>query len=308
MSKNCESFKVSSDDAGTRLDVFLAENTGRSRALVQKMIEGGDVLVNGQPAKNNHKLKEGYEVVAFIKEDDPEIILPEDIPLKVVYEDDDVIIIDKPRGMVVHPAPGHYSGTVVNALLFREKGKLSDINGEDRPGIVHRIDADTTGLIVCAKNNKAHGSLASQMEAHSVTRRYEAICYNAFNVSEGTVKKRIARGDVDRKKMVISPRGREAVTHYKVLENIGNFAHIECVLETGRTHQIRVHMKSIGHPLLGDKVYTSAKAPFNTDGQMLHAGTLGFIHPSNGEYMEFSSELPGDFQRALKLLRQLKEK
>ena len=161
---------------------------------------------------------------------------------------------------------------------------------------------------MCAKNNKAHESLASQLESHSVTRKYEAICYNAFNVSEGTVKKRIARGDVDRKKMVISPRGREAVTHYRVLENIGNFAYIECVLETGRTHQIRVHMKSIGHPLLGDKLYSSAKAPFNTNGQMLHAGILGFIHPSKGEYMEFACELPHDFQRALKLLRQLKEK
>lgn len=308
MSENGESFKVSSSDAGTRLDVFLAENTGCSRALVQKMIEREEAFVNGKPAKNNYKLKEGDEAVAFIREEEPEEILPENIPLNVVFEDDDVIVIDKPRGMVVHPAPGHYSGTVVNALLFREKGKLSYINGEDRPGIVHRIDADTTGLIVCAKNNKAHSALASQMEAHSVTRKYEAICYNAFNVSEGTVKKRIARGDVDRKKMVISPGGREAVTHYKVLENIGNFAYIECVLETGRTHQIRVHMKSIGHPLLGDKVYSSAKAPFNTDGQMLHAGTLGFVHPAKGEYMEFVSELPEDFQRALKLLRQLKEK
>ena len=308
MSENGESFKVSSSDAGTRLDVFLAENTGCSRALVQKMIEREEAFVNGKPAKNNYKLKEGDEAVAFIREEEPEEILPENIPLNVVFEDDDVIVIDKPRGMVVHPAPGHYSGTVVNALLFREKGKLSDINGEDRPGIVHRIDADTTGLIVCAKNNKAHSALASQMEAHSVTRKYEAICYNAFNVSEVTVKKRIARGDVDRKKMVISPGGREAVTHYKVLENIGNFAYIECVLETGRTHQIRVHMKSIGHPLLGDKVYSSAKAPFNTDGQMLHAGTLGFVHPAKGEYMEFVSELPEDFQRALKLLRQLKEK
>lgn len=305
MSDNGVEFTIANENAGKRLDIFLAEETGLSRAFVQKGIESGRVFVNGKTAKSNLKLKLSDEVLADFKEEETPEILPEDIPLDVVYEDGDVIVINKPRGMVVHPAPGHYSGTVVNALLFRENGKLSDVNGEERPGIVHRIDADTTGLIVCAKNNKAHESLAAQLEAHSTVRQYEAICYNAFTESGGTVNKRIARGDVDRKRMVISPGGREAVTHYKVLENIGNFAYIECVLETGRTHQIRVHMKSIGHPLLGDKVYTTAKAPFNTEGQMLHAGVLGFIHPSSGEYMEFTAELPADFQKALKLLRQL---
>ena len=305
MKDNEESFLISEEDAGKRLDVFLVEQTGASRAFVQRSIEQERALVNGKASKSNHKLRAGDVVSAVLIEDEPQGILPEDIPLDVVYEDDDVIVINKTRGMVVHPAPGHYSGTVVNALLFREKGRLSDLNGKERPGIVHRIDADTTGLIVCAKTNIAHESLAAQLEAHSTVRKYEAICYNAFREEQGTVNKPIARGDVDRKKMVISPKGREAVTHYKVIENMGKFAHIECVLETGRTHQIRVHMKSIGHPLLGDKVYTTAKAPFNTDGQMLHAGVLGFEHPVSGEYLEFRAEPPEDFQKALKLLRQL---
>ena len=305
MKDNEESFLISEEDAGKRLDVFLAEQTEASRAFVQRSIEQERALVNGKDSKSNHKLRAGDEVSVVLIEDVPQEILPEDIPLDVVYEDDDVIVINKTRGMVVHPAPGHYSGTVVNALLFREKGRLSDLNGKERPGIVHRIDADTTGLIVCAKTNIAHESLAAQLEAHSTVRKYEAICYNAFREEQGTVNKPIARGDVDRKKMVISPKGREAVTHYKVIENMGKFAHIECVLETGRTHQIRVHMKSIGHPLLGDKVYTTAKAPFNTDGQMLHAGVLGFEHPVSGEYLEFRAEPPEDFQKALKLLRQL---
>lgn len=307
MKDNEISFLINDENAGKRLDVFLSEQSDISRAFVQKCIEAGDVLVNGKTAKSNLKLKAGDEVEACLKENESQPILPEDIYLDVVYEDTDVIVINKPRGMVVHPAPGHYSGTLVNALLFREKGRLSDLNGGERPGIVHRIDADTTGLLVCAKTNKAHESLAAQLEEHSTLRRYEAICYNAFKEESGTVDKPIARGDVDRKKMVISSSGRHAVTHYRVLENMGNFAHIECELETGRTHQIRVHMKSIGHPLLGDKVYTSAKAPINTTGQMLHAGTLGFKHPSTGEFMEFKADLPADFQKALKVLRQLKE-
>ena len=304
MEQNKTVYIVNSDDAGNRIDSFLAEYTGRSRASVQKSIEAGEILLNDAETKSNAKLKEGDKIDISEEEKVSEEILPEDIPLDIVYEDDDVLVINKPRGMVVHPAPGHYSGTVVNALLYRYKDGLSDLNGDDRPGIVHRIDADTTGLIVCTKNNKAHEAMAKQLEAHTMTRRYEAICYNSFTEKEGTVNKRIARGDSDRKRMVISPKGKEAVTHYRVLENIGNFAHIECVLETGRTHQIRVHMKSIGHPLLGDKIYTNAKAPFNTDGQMLHAGVLGFKHPTTGEYMEFKADLPDDFKRALRLLRQ----
>lgn len=298
--------EVSQDDAGKRLDAFLAERyTDISRSAIQKAISDGTVLYNGKPVKSNKKIKAGDHLSGSItvergltKAD------PVDIPLDIVYEDEDVIVINKPRGMVVHPAPGHERDTLVNALLYHEHGNVSDLNGLLRPGIVHRIDRDTSGLLVCAKNNAAHIKLAVQLKKHSVTRKYVAICFNPFKEEEGTVDEPLARGRIERKKVVVDRiSGRHAVTHYKVLENMGDYAYIECVLETGRTHQIRVHMKYIGHPLVGDPVYSSGKAPFSTNGQMLHAGLLGFQHPTVAKYMEFKADPPEDFMKALEMLR-----
>ena len=231
-------------------------------------------------------------------------ILPEDIPLDILYEDEDVLVINKPKGMVVHPSAGHYSQTVVNAVLFHCKGQLSGINGVLRPGIVHRIDMDTTGAIVICKNDKAHQILAEQLKEHSITRKYRALVCGNMKEDTGTIVGAIGRHPIDRKKMAINEKnGKPAVTHYKVLERFGNYTYIECQLETGRTHQIRVHMASKGHPLLGDVLYGPTKCPFKLQGQCLHAMVLGFMHPSTGEYMEFEAPLPIYFIHLLQNLR-----
>ena len=297
-------FAAEPEDIGTRIDVFAAENSDvLSRSGFKKLIEEGNVLVNDKAVKANYKLRKNDIVTLIIPEAEPLEIIPQNIPLDILYEDDDVIVINKPQGMVVHPAAGHYTDTLVNALLYHCGDSLSGINGVMRPGIVHRIDMDTSGVIMAAKNNNAHRSLAAQLAEHSITRKYNAIVYNNIKEDEGTVDKPIARNPSDRKKMAVVPGGRRAVTHYRVLERLGKFTFIEAQLETGRTHQIRVHMTYIGHPLLGDSVYGPKKQPFNLKGQVLHARVLGFIHPRTGEYMEFKAPLPGYFEKLLKDLR-----
>ncbi|MDD6572386.1 MAG: RluA family pseudouridine synthase [Thermoflexaceae bacterium] len=296
--------EVDSEDEGTRIDKFLTDELeDLSRSYVQKLIKEEQILVNERIVKANYRLNTNDQIHVNIP--DPKVleILPENIPLDIVYEDDDIIIVNKPKGMVVHPAAGHYSGTLVNALLYHCKNHLSGINGIMRPGIVHRIDMDTTGILVACKNDKAHNSLASQLGAHTITRKYEAICHNRFNVESGTIDAPIGRNPSDRKKMAIVPNGRPAVTHYQVLENLQGYAHIECQLETGRTHQIRVHMASIKHPLLGDEVYCNARNTYHLQGQTLHAKVLGFVHPSTRQYVEFSAPLPAYFEDLLKKLK-----
>ena len=287
---------------------FMGTESGAelSRSFIKKLIESGKVLVNGKQVKASFVPKYGDEITLQLPETIVPDIEPEDIPLDIVYEDDDVIVINKPKGMVVHPAAGYYSGTMVNALMYHCKDNLSGINGVLRPGIVHRIDKDTTGLIIAAKNDKAHRSLAEQLKEHSITRRYKAICIGTFKDKEGRVEATIGRSVTDRKKMAANARnGKDAVTHYKVLGEIaGKYSYIECVLETGRTHQIRVHMAYIGHPLLGDAVYGPYKEGQKILGQIyvgqcLHAGVLGFVHPSTGKYMEFEAPLPEYFQKVL---------
>ena len=287
---------------GERIDKFLSDMlSSYSRSHIQKLINDNLVLVNNKNIKSNYKLSKGDNLTVYIPFPTEYEILPENIPLDIVYEDDDVILINKPKGMVVHPAAGHYSGTLVNALMHHCKDNLSGINGVLRPGIVHRIDMDTTGIIVACKNDAAHNSLSEQLKVHSITRYYYAICHNAFKEESGTVNAPLGRHPQDRKKMAINHKnGKEAITHYEVIQNFSKYAFIRCKLETGRTHQIRVHMASIGHPLLGDNVYCSAKAPFNLQGQTLHAGVLGFVHPTTGKYMEFEAKLPDYFKELLK--------
>lgn len=287
---------------GERIDKFLSDMlSSYSRSHIQKLISENLVLVNNKNIKSNYKLSKGDILTVYIPFPTEYEILPENIPLDIVYEDDDVILINKPKGMVVHPAAGHYSGTLVNALMHHCKDNLSGINGVLRPGIVHRIDMDTTGIIVACKNDAAHNSLSEQLKVHSITRYYYAICHNAFKEESGTVNAPLGRHPQDRKKMAINHKnGKEAITHYEVIQNFSKYAFIRCKLETGRTHQIRVHMASIGHPLLGDNVYCSAKAPFKLQGQTLHAGVLGFVHPTTGKYMEFEAKLPDYFKELLK--------
>lgn len=290
-----------------RIDKYLSLlMDGFSRSYIQKIISSKAVTVDSRPVKASYRVTEGEEVKIAVPEPIALDIEPEDIPLEIVYEDTDLLIINKPQGMVVHPAPGHYSGTLVNALLYHCRDSLSDINGVMRPGIVHRIDRDTSGLLVICKNNNAHHILADQFAVHSITRTYRAVVYNNIKNEEGTIDAPLARMKNDRKKIGIDPAGRRAVTHYKVLERFGNYTYIECRLETGRTHQIRVHMASIGHPLLGDPVYGPARNPFHLNGQMLHAMTLGFIHPSSGAYMSFEAPLPAYFEKVLENLHTLK--
>ncbi len=292
---------VDESDNGERIDKYLAEELdGYSRAFVQKLIKDGYVTVNEKPVKSNYRVTHSDVLDIQLPElTEPEIV-PENIPLDIIYEDDDIILVNKPKGMVVHPAAGHYSGTLVNALMYHCHDNLSGINGVLRPGIVHRIDMNTTGVLVACKNDFAHNSLAQQLGVHSITRKYNAVCYNTFKDTAGTIDAPIGRSKNDRKKMAVDrENGRRAVTHYKVLDNFKKFAYVECELETGRTHQIRVHMSSIGHPLLGDDVYCNAKAPYNLQGQTLHARVLGFVHPRTGKYMEFEAPLPEYFQKIL---------
>ena len=299
-------YNVNEETAGLRLDKFLAEESeDLSRSYIQKIIDEGGVAVNDKTAlKPGLRLKEEDRVIIDVPESIIPEILPEDIPLDIVYEDKDLIIINKPKGMVVHPAPGHYSGTLVNALMYHCTD-LSGINGVLRPGIVHRIDKDTSGLIVCAKNNFAHSLLAVQFKEHSITRSYRAIVCGTFKDSEGTISAPIGRRSNNRKLMGINEKnGKYAATHYSVIESLGKYSYIECRLETGRTHQIRVHMAYIGRPVLGDTLYGGKTAEYKLDGkplegQTLHAKTLGFIHPSSKEYIEFDSQLPEYFQKLL---------
>ncbi len=297
-------FEFTAEASGDRLDKFLAEAVGESltRTAAANHIESGAALVNGKTAAKNYKVKAGDSIVLEIPEAAEVDILPENIPLDIVYEDKDLLVVNKPKGMVVHPAPGHYSGTLVNALMYHCKDSLSGINGEIRPGIVHRIDKDTSGLLMVAKNDFAHQGLAAQIKEHSFTREYECVVNGAVK-EDGTVSAPIGRHKTDRKKMCVTEQNsREAVTHYKVIENLGNYTHLKCILETGRTHQIRVHMSYIGHPIAGDEVYGNGK-PKWLCGQCLHAKKIGFVHPATGEYMEFDSELPDYFQKFLQSIR-----
>lgn len=297
-------FVVDIDDSSIRIDRYLSEEMQDiSRSRIQKLIENGLVTVNGNSIKSNYKVMAEDMINITIPELEIPKIEPEDIPLDIVYEDNDIIVVNKPKGMVVHPAAGHYTGTLVNALMFHCRDNLSGINGVLRPGIVHRIDMNTTGVLVACKNDYAHNFIAEQLSVHSITRKYYAIVLNGFNNEQGTIDAPIGRNPTDRKKMAIDKKnGKRAVTHYKVLEQFGKYSYIECQLETGRTHQIRVHMSSIGHPLLGDDVYGSGKSPFNLTGQTLHAGVLGFIHPSTKEYVEYSAPLPDYFQKLLDII------
>lgn len=292
---------VDSNEDNQRLDKYLADEfDGYSRSFIQKIIKDGNVSVNDKIVKSNYKVNHRDTLcINFPELSEPEIAA-ENIPLDILFEDDDIIVVNKPKGMVVHPAAGHYTHTLVNALMYHCKDNLSGINGILRPGIVHRIDMNTTGVLVVCKNDYAHNKIAQQLAVHSITRKYNAICYNSFKDESGTVDAPIGRSKINRKKMAVdTENGRRAVTHYKVLENLGKFSYIECQLETGRTHQIRVHMSSIGHPLLGDDVYCNAKSPYNLSGQTLHARVLGFIHPRSNEYVEFEAPLPDYFQRVL---------
>ena len=295
-----EPLHFTADREGERLDVFCARASGETRSMIQRLIGEGGVEVDGKKAKPNHKLRGGEDVTIVFAPPQEADILPEDIPIHIVYEDADIAVIDKEQGMVVHPAPGNPTGTLVNALMYRLKD-LSGIGGALRPGIVHRIDKMTSGLIVAAKNDKAHRSLAEQIKNHTAGRIYVAIVEGNIKEDEGTVDAPIGRHPVDRKKMAVVLNGREAVTHWKVLERYGDYTLIEARLLTGRTHQIRVHMANLKHPVAGDTVYGAAKPRLGLKGQALHAARLTLRHPTTGEEMVFSAPLPDSFKRALTL-------
>ena len=283
-----------------RLDVFLAENAEVTRSYAATLVADGCVTVNGKAAAKNTKLKKGDTVDITIPDPQEYSVEPENIPLDIVYEDEHLLVVNKPKDMVVHPAAGNYSGTLVNAIMYHCGDSLSGINGVMRPGILHRIDKNTSGLLLVAKNDNAHLFLAEQISEHSLTREYEAVVYGNLKNDTGTVNAPIARHPVKRKQMAIVQGGKDAVTHYTVLERFGNFTHVRLRLETGRTHQIRVHMASIGHPVAGDDVYGPHKVITKLGGQCLHARKIGFIHPETREYMEFTSELPEYFTKFLK--------
>lgn len=297
---------ITKDQVNMRIDKYLSDMLPDiSRSYIQKLLADGNILVNDTMVKSNYKLETGDEISVNLPEAKEPDIIPENIPLDIVYEDEDILVVNKPKGMVVHPAAGHASGTLVNAIMYHCKDQLSTINGVLRPGIVHRIDMDTTGLLVVCKNDLAHQSLAEQLKVHSITRKYQAIVYDNIVEEQGTIQQPIGRHPVDRKKQAVNVRhGREAITHYRVLERFqGKYTFVECQLETGRTHQIRVHMAYIHHPLLGDTVYGPAKDRFHLQGQTLHAGVLGFVHPRTKEYVEFQAELPEYFQQLLEQFR-----
>ena len=295
------------DTAGERLDAYLARSVpDLSRSGAQKLLEDGNVTLNGKKAKKNDRLNPGDEVTVQIPEPQPVDIVAKDIPLEIVYEDEDVLVINKPKGLVVHPAAGHQNDTLVNGLLFAKAGELSGINGELRPGIVHRIDKDTSGLLAVAKNDLAHTVLASQLKDHSMARTYEAIVCGNMKEDEGTVDAPIGRHPTDRKKMCVTARNsKEAVTHWEVVTRYRGYTHIRCRLETGRTHQIRVHMAHIGHPILGDTVYGRKKPELGQDSQCLHAGTLCFAHPRDGHLVIVHADLPEYFQTVLQKLNKI---
>ena len=302
-----EYFTVENQE-GERIDRYLSEEMeDRSRSYIQKLVKDQYVIVNQKPVKANYRLSLGDMVEITLPEAKEPDIIPENIPLDILYEDQDIIIVNKPKQMVVHPAPGHYSGTLVNALMYHCGQELSGINGTMRPGIVHRIDMDTTGSLIVCKNDMAHQSLSEQLKIHSIKRVYVAIVHGNIKEDNGTVNSPIGRHPTERKKMSIHTKnGRNAITHYKVLERFGEYTYIQCELETGRTHQIRVHMASIGHPLVGDQVYGPRKCPFpKLQGQTLHAKTLGIIHPRTGEYLEINAPLPDYFIELLDRLRNI---
>ena len=297
-------FEITEEMEDERIDKCLSMLIDSlSRSFIQKMIKEDAVTVNGRPVKGSYKVKTDDEVAFYLPEAVEPDIQPENIPLDVLYEDKDVIVVNKPKGMVVHPAAGHYSGTLVNALMYHCGSELSGINGVMRPGIVHRIDMDTTGSLIVCKNDLSHNCIAAQLKEHSVTRRYHAICFGEIKEDAGVIDKPIGRHPVERKKMAINDKnGKHAVTHYRVLRRFNGYSYIECELETGRTHQIRVHMASIGHPLLGDEIYSTKKSPFKLQGQTLHAKILGFIHPSTNDYVEVDAPLPEYFEHLLEIL------
>lgn len=301
-------FTCEDEMTGERVDRLLPSLLeGVSRSYLQKVIKDGGLTVNGKKAKGSLNVKEGDILEIELPEAESPDIPAENIPLEILFEDDDVIVVNKPKGMVVHPAAGHYTGTMVNALMFHCGESLSGINGVLRPGIVHRIDMDTTGSVIACKNDAAHICLSEQFKQHSINRIYKAIVLGVLKDNEGVIDAPIGRLPNDRKKMGIVPDGRRAVTHYRVIERFQDYTYIECKLETGRTHQIRVHMASIGHPLLGDEVYGKASSPlnkrYNLDGQTLHAEVLGFIHPSTGEYVETVAPLPEYFRHLLDVMK-----
>jgi len=298
-------FTAGTENSGIRIDKYISENSELTRSAIQRLLENGKILVNGVSVSKNYKLKVNDDISVEIPEPQCMDAVPENIPLDIVYEDSDLLVVNKPKGMVVHPAHGNYNGTLVNALLYHCGESLSGINGVIRPGIVHRIDKNTSGLLIVAKNDKSHLNLAQQIKEHSFTREYEAIATGYFKETSGTVDAPIGRHKFDRKKMcVTTENSRNAVTHYSVIKQYSSCAYVRLKLETGRTHQIRVHLSYIGHSVLGDDVY--GKPYRNLDGQCLHARKIGFIHPSTEEYMEFTSELPDYFRKVLDKLERMR--
>lgn len=297
-------FLVSEEEEGDRLDVYLSNQLGdMSRSYVQKIIKDQKVKINSKVEKSKYLVKESDEIEVEIPAPKVLEVIPQDIPIDIVYEDKDFLIVNKKQGMVVHPAPGNYENTLVNAVLYHCKDKLSSINGIIRPGIVHRIDKDTSGLLMIAKNNNSHNFLAEQLKDHSITREYEFICHGVVKEDKITVDKPIGRNPKDRLKMAVVKDGKRAVTHFEVIERFENFTHVRATLETGRTHQIRVHSLYINHPLLGDQLYGPKNSKFKLNGQTLHARKLGFIHPTTKEYVEFNSDLPDYFQDIIAKLK-----
>lgn len=301
---NIETFLITNENVGNRLDKFLSniESLELTRSAIQNLIEKDEILVNDKSVNKNYKLKLNDIIKLNIPEPEVLNVVAENIPLDIVYEDEYLLVVNKRKGMVVHPAPSNYSGTLVNALMYHCKDSLSGINGVIRPGIVHRIDKNTSGLLIVAKTDTAHIGLAQQIKEHSFTREYEAIVLGRFKNTSGTINAPIGRHPIDRKKMCVTEKNsKEAITHYEIIQQYEKHSHIKCILETGRTHQIRVHMTYIGHPVLGDDVY--GKPYKNLEGQCLHAKKIGFIHPITKEYLEFDSPLPEYFQRALKSIK-----